>query len=79
MKTMTAAEANRRFPALLRQVGQGDSVLVTSRGNPVAAIVPARQALGQAREQAKQRLLDRLASIRPSMAPRDWTRDELYI
>ena len=43
MKIVTAAEANRQFSAVLREVAQGESVLVTSRGKPVATIMPARQ------------------------------------
>ena len=36
MKTVTAAEANRQFSTGLREVAHGESVLVTSRGKPVA-------------------------------------------
>ena len=78
MKIVTAAEANRQFSAVLREVAHGESVLVTSRGKPVATIVPARQATDRARERAKKRLFDRLASIQPSGTVREWTRDELY-
>ncbi|MCI4427533.1 MAG: type II toxin-antitoxin system prevent-host-death family antitoxin [Burkholderiales bacterium] len=78
MKSVTAAEANRQFSAVLREVAQGQSVLVTSRGKPVATIVPARQASDRARERAKKRLFERLALIAPSDRPREWTRDELY-
>ena len=78
MKSVTIAEANRHFSAVLRELAQGQSVLVTSRGKPVATIVPARQARDRAREGAKKRLFERLASIHPSGTPRRWTRDELY-
>jgi prevent-host-death family protein len=78
MKIVTAAEANRQFSAVLREVANGESVLVTSRGKPVATIVPARQATDRARERAKKRLFERLASIQPSGTVREWTRDELY-
>ena len=78
MKTVTAAEANRQFSAVLRDVAQGESVLVTSRGKPVATIAPARQARNRARERAKKQLFERLASIEPSGKVREWTREELY-
>lgn len=78
MKTVTAAEANRQFSAVLREVAQGQSVLVTSRGKPVATIAPARQARNHRRERAKKHLFERLASIQPSGKVRDWTREELY-
>ena len=78
MKTVTAAEANRQFSAVLRDVAQGKSVLVTSRGKPVATIAPARRERDRARERAKKRLFERIASIQPSGNVREWTREELY-
>lgn len=79
MKTITAAEANRQFSSVLRTVAQGQTVLVTSRGRPVATIAPAHlDAALAAREQAKLRLLDHLRQVRPTGVPRDWTRDDLY-
>ncbi len=78
MKIVTAAEANRQFSALLRDVAQGRSVLVTSRGKPVATIAPARQGVDRERECARKRLLERLRAIQPSGAARDWKRGDLY-
>jgi prevent-host-death family protein len=78
MKTLTAAEANRQFSAVLRRVAEGETVLVTSRGKPVATIAPAYSYTDPAREHAKQRLLEHLRQVKPSGVPRDWTRDELY-
>ncbi len=39
MKTVSAAEANREFSKLLRDVQQGETVTITSRGKPVARMV----------------------------------------
>ena len=79
MKTVTAALANRNFSSLLKDVARGESVLVTSRGKPVATISPVDTvAADAAREQARQRLLAHLRQVRPSGVLRDWTRDELY-
>ena len=78
MKTVTAAEANRQFSTVLREVAAGQSVLVTSRGKAVATISPARRTEDRVRERAKKRLLARLRAIPPRGATRDWTRDELY-
>jgi prevent-host-death family protein len=79
MKTITAAEANRQFSSVLRTVAQGQTVLVTSRGKPVATIAPAHlDATLAAREQARQRLVEHLRQVRPTGVPRDWTRDDLY-
>lgn len=78
MKTVTAADANRQFSAVLRQVAQGESVVITSRGTPVATIqpVPARASRSRAGA-AKRRLLEHLSSVKAA-GTRDWARDELY-
>ena len=78
MKTVNAAEANRQFSTLLRAVAQGQTVLVTSRGKPVATLSPANlDATLAASENAKQQLLAHLHQVGPSRVPRDWTRDTL--
>ncbi len=78
MKTVAAAEANRQFSAVLREVAQGTRVLITSRGQPVATIEPVRPgSAGTPAGAAKRRLLKHLASVKPAGA-RAWTRDELY-
>jgi prevent-host-death family protein len=38
MKTISAADANRHFSSLLRDVATGEVVTVVSRGKPVAVI-----------------------------------------
>jgi antitoxin (DNA-binding transcriptional repressor) of toxin-antitoxin stability system len=76
MKTVTAAEANRQFSRVLREIGQGETFTVLSRGTPVATIAPANA--GEAlRHAAKATLLARLRGQAASGA-RNWTRDELY-
>jgi prevent-host-death family protein len=78
MKTVTAAHANRQFSAVLRDVAHGERVLITSRGKPVAALVPADDAVAaEERRQAHARLMARLRS-QPALGPVDWSRDELY-
>lgn len=78
MKTVSASEANRQFSALLRDVAQGERVLVTSRGKPVATIAPVPKRPSAGTSAAKRRLLAHLKQIVPSNEPRNWTRDELY-
>lgn len=73
-KVIAAAEANRQFSRILREVGQGDSFTITSHGRPVARIVPADQT---DREAARRRLFERLDSVQPANAG-PWSRDELY-
>lgn len=81
MKTFTAAEANRQFSSVLREVSQGQRVMVTSRGKPVATIEPMRRgAPGTGKPTsgpARKRLLKHLAAVQPQ-GTRDWLRDELY-
>jgi prevent-host-death family protein len=78
MKTVTAAEANRQFSAVLRDVAEGERVTVTSRGTPVATIEPIRAGAGKARPSAaKRRLLAHLATVQ-AVGARGWARDELY-
>lgn len=81
MKTLSAAEANRSFSALLRQAAAGERVVITSHGRPVAEIGPVRED-GAAREAARraafETLLARLRSQAPSPRLTPWTRDELY-
>lgn len=76
-QAVSAAEANRSFSRLLREVREeGRSFLVTSHGTPVAKLVPC--ATGHAaRETARQALLARLAA-QPAVDIGRWSRDELY-
>jgi len=79
MKSMTrvaAAEANRRFSALLRHVKQGRTFVVTSHGKPVAKIVPAARD-GAESAGAREVLLERLRR-QPVQRVKRWTRDELH-
>lgn len=79
-KTVTAADANRKFSELLRGVRQGRSYVVTSHGKPVAKLVPADSDRSET-QAAHAALLRRLRTEKlPKGAnPRNrWTRDELY-
>lgn len=73
---ISAAEANRSFSRLLRDVQAGQSYVVTSHGRPVARIVPC-DAADTARRAALDALLQRLDS-QPAIDIGRWTRDELY-
>jgi prevent-host-death family protein len=74
-KAISAADANRKFSQLLRDVKEGQSYLVTSHGHPVARIEPItrRHSGGSARSS----LLSRLRAGRVTDIGR-WNRDELY-
>ena len=75
MRTVTASNANRNFSGLLRDVASGESILIVSRGKPVAKISPLNtKASGMG---AKESLLLRLSG-QSATGQRDWTRNELY-
>lgn len=76
MKTVTAADANRKFSSVLRDVSQGEIFTVVSRGRPVATISPAKSADAQ-RGASKAALIARLRK-QEACGERNWTRDELY-
>ena len=75
-KTISAADANRNFSKLLREVREGHSYVVTSHGRPVAKIVPA-SAHAESEGCGRAALLARLRS-EPVVDIGRWTRDELY-
>lgn len=76
MRTVTAADANRQFSSVLREVAQGETYTVVSRGKPVATIAPANPNAAR-RDNAKANLLARLHK-QEATGQRNWSRDELY-
>lgn len=74
-KSVSAADANRKFSSLLRGVREGQSYVVTSHGRPVARLLPAKDD-GTARV-ARAALLNRLRSERVARIG-CWKRDDLY-
>jgi prevent-host-death family protein len=75
-KAISAADANRKFSKLLREVREGQSYVVTSHGRPVARIAPVTE---QRNSTAKAALLAHLEArpVRRHPIGR-WKRDELY-
>jgi len=76
-KSVSAADANRNFSAILRAVKKGQTFVVTSHGTPVARISPARRSQA-ATAAAKRRLFKRLDSQPMQVIGERWSRDELY-
>jgi prevent-host-death family protein len=74
-KAISAADANRKFSQLLRDVKGGQSYVVTSHGRPVARIAPLEQ--NRSAAQARSSLIRRLRSERVVEIGR-WKRDDLY-
>jgi prevent-host-death family protein len=79
VKTVTAAEANRHFSKLLKEVANGETVVVTSHGQAVARILPVDDDAAERARQADavRRHLARLAT-QPVQPIAKWTREELY-
>ena len=75
-KAVSAAEANRKFSHVLRNVRAGHSYVVTSHGRPVAKIIPF-ETLDRAVARGRKALFDRLSAESIVDVGR-WTRDELY-
>lgn len=75
-KIVSAAEANRQFSRLLREVGDGESYVVTNHGKPVAQLIPIMNQ-GKTAASALTALLSRLRAQRVVNASR-WSREELY-
>jgi prevent-host-death family protein len=74
-KAISAAEANRRFSQLLREVREGHSFIVTSHGKPVAKITPHTK--DTASDRAREAFFRHLEA-QPVRNIGRWTRDELY-
>lgn len=74
--TVSAADANRDFSKLLRDVRNGNSVVITNHGKPIAKIIPF-EAGDRVRAAARKILLARLRS-QPAIDVGPWTRDELH-
>jgi len=76
-QTISAAEANRAFSRLLREVREERRVfVVTAHGKPVAKIIPC-DVSDAGRASARTALLERLAR-QPVIKAGKWRRDELY-
>jgi prevent-host-death family protein len=76
MKTITAANANREFSNLLREVRKGEEITILSRGTPVARITSINSAALQ-KKALKDLLVSRL-KVQDVTGSRNWTREELY-
>jgi prevent-host-death family protein len=73
-RAISASEANQRFSEMLREVAEGESFTVTSRGRPVARVVPVDR---EGQKQSVKDLLDRLSRL-PIRYSGHWTRADLY-
>ena len=78
-EAVSAADANRNFSHILREVRDGHSYIVTAHGKPVAKIIPIgkTEKHDAVRAAARESLFARLRSKKAiDIGP--WTREELY-
>ena len=73
---VSAAEANRSFSQILRDVRAGQTYVVTAHGKPVARIIPCHET-DAARQAARNALYQRLVA-QPVADIGPWRRAELY-
>ncbi len=74
-RAITASDANQHFSELLRDVQEGETFVVTSRGRPVAKVTPADDLDRQG--PALDALLDFVAAL-PRRRADSWRREDLY-
>lgn len=75
-EVVSIADASRKLSRILREVREGRSYVVTSRGRPVARIVPADRHESDAMRLGAA-LVQRLEQ-QPVVDVGPWSRDELY-
>lgn len=75
-RLITATEANQRFSEILRDVADGESFTVTSRGKPVARVTPVRENEDDIRRRQAD-LLEYLRAKKPFVV-KPWKREDLY-
>ena len=79
MRRVSAREANQSFSKLLQAVVEGEEVVITRRGKPVAPLAPVEADVADAERQAEiDRLIEHWREGVDLGEPVSWTRDELY-
>ncbi|MFZ0294828.1 MAG: type II toxin-antitoxin system prevent-host-death family antitoxin [Candidatus Sulfotelmatobacter sp.] len=77
-KAISAADANRKFSQVLREVREGRSYVVTSHGRPIARIAPVQTAAERSTAASARNILVARLRREPIVNIGSWTRDELY-
>jgi prevent-host-death family protein len=78
MRSVSAREANQSFSKLLQAVVDGEEVVITRRGKPVARLAPIEAAADADRQAEIDRIIAHLREGVDLGEPVSWTRDELY-
>ena len=77
MRSISAREANQSFSRVLSEAENGDTVVITRRGRPVAVLAPYASHGSRAREQAIDRAIELMRKGFP-LGDRRFTRDEMH-
>jgi prevent-host-death family protein len=77
MRSVSAREANQSFSRVLRDAQNGETVVVTRRGKPVAIVGPYRPSNDINREQAIERIVELMREGLP-VGGRRFSRDEMH-
>jgi prevent-host-death family protein len=77
MRWISAREANQSFSRILRDAENGDSIVVTRRGRPVAVLAPYGRPISPERERAIERAVELMREGLP-IGNRRFTRDEMH-
>jgi prevent-host-death family protein len=76
MREIGAFEAKNKLSALLDEVEQGQEIVITRHGKPVARLVPNDAVLPRDRAaEAAHRIRERACSLRASFDWTEWKRD----
>jgi len=79
MKHVTAREANQHFAKVLSAVENGEQVVISKRGKPVAVMSPYKPALDAEHQAAVERMIASMDEPVKLGAPfRTFTRDEMH-
>ncbi len=77
MRSISAREANQSFSRVLGDAENGDTIVITRRGKPVAVLAPYASQLSRGREQAIERAVALMRKGLP-IGNRRFTRDEMH-
>ena len=78
MRMVGAREANQHFSKLLREAEDGQEIIITRNGEPVARLSSVRAKQDVKRRAAALKRLEKLWDKGLDFGGRRWTRDEMH-
>jgi len=77
MRSISARQAKQSFSRILEDAENGDSIVITRRGQPVAVLSPYGRTMSPERERAIERVVNLMREGLPIGGHR-FTRDEMH-